>query len=87
MGKHKAQKKVSTKRKQVVAKTFKCLFCATENSVDAKLDHKTGIGTLKCRVCNDGRYSGRIHALTEPIDLFSEWLDEVHQLNEEQQHT
>jgi len=32
------------------------------------------IGDLKCRICGEG-WQSRIHYLTEPIDVYSEWLD------------
>jgi len=33
-------------------------------------------GQLLCSVC-DAKYQTRIHSLTEPIDVFTEWLDET----------
>jgi transcription elongation factor Elf1 len=64
------------KKKQVVAKTFKCLFCNHEDSVGCSLDHKSMTGELSCRVC-DAKFQTSISTLTDPIDVFSEWLDET----------
>lgn len=35
-----------------LATTFPCLFCNHENSVSAKIDKKTGVGHLSCKVCD-----------------------------------
>lgn len=77
MGKRRrAQKKIVTKKKQVVAKVFKCPVCSVENSVEAKLNFKENIGKLECKNCKKS-YLTKINYLSEPIDLFSEWLDEI----------
>lgn len=76
MGRRKAAKKVVKKVKLTVAKVFKCLFCNREDAVTCSLDHKAMIGELVCRVCN-AKFQTSITSLTEPIDVFSEWLDET----------
>ena len=38
-------------------------------------DRVKKIGSLQCRVCN-AEYQALINYLSEPIDVFSEWLDE-----------
>lgn len=35
-----------------LATTFPCLFCNHEKSVTVKLDKKSGVGQLSCKVCN-----------------------------------
>ncbi|CAM6032112.1 unnamed protein product, partial [Sphagnum compactum] len=75
-GKKKTAKKVVKKKRLTVAKTFKCLFCNHENAVTCSFDREAKIGELLCRVC-DAKYQTTITALTEPIDVFSEWLDET----------
>ncbi len=72
----KAVKKVVKKARPVVAKIFKCLFCNTEKSVICQLDMKSMTGSLECTVCH-AKYQTSIHKLTEPIDVFTEWLDEA----------
>ncbi len=62
--------------KYVVAKTFKCLFCNHEKSVSCSMDVKSMSGYLKCSVC-DAKFQTQINSLTEPIDIFTEWLDET----------
>lgn len=39
------------------------------------MDHKAGTGSLTCRLCG-ASFQMPIHHLNEPIDVFSEWLDE-----------
>jgi len=58
-----------------LAKEFKCPFCANDNVVGCTMDFKSGIGKLECRLCG-ASYSMPIHHLHEPIDVFSEWLDD-----------
>lgn len=58
-----------------LAKRFKCPFCANEDVVECKMDNKKGIGSLSCRLCG-ASYQMPIHHLHEPIDVFSEWLDD-----------
>lgn len=72
----KAAKKVVKKKRPTVAKIFKCLFCNHNKSVSCQLDFKTNDGTLNCSVC-DAIYKTKIHDLTQPIDVFTEWLDET----------
>lgn len=66
---------VQTKKKIVLAKRFKCPFCANEDVVECSMDRRKGIGSLACRLCG-ASYQMPIHHLHEPIDVFSEWLDD-----------
>ena len=70
----KAVKKVVKKKRPVVAKIFKCLFCNNDKSVICQLDTKSMTGQLECGICH-ARYQTTINKLTEPIDVFTEWLD------------
>ncbi|OCB84081.1 Elf1-domain-containing protein [Sanghuangporus baumii] len=54
--------------------TFTCLFCHHDKSVNVKIDRKEGVATLLCRICGQ-RFQGRVNHLTEPIDVYSEWID------------
>lgn len=66
---------VVTKKRPTLAKRFKCPFCANENVVECVMDRKNAIGKLNCRLCA-ASYQMDIHNLHEPIDVFSEWLDD-----------
>eukprot|EP00591_Stephanopyxis_turris_P010245 CAMPEP_0195517232 /NCGR_PEP_ID=MMETSP0794_2-20130614/10252_1 /TAXON_ID=515487 /ORGANISM="Stephanopyxis turris, Strain CCMP 815" /LENGTH=137 /DNA_ID=CAMNT_0040646005 /DNA_START=27 /DNA_END=440 /DNA_ORIENTATION=- len=75
MGRRAKKAPVQTKKKITLAKRFKCPFCANDDVVECKMDHKNGVGSLKCRLCQVD-YQMPIHHLHEPIDVFSEWLDD-----------
>eukprot|EP01038_Epipyxis_sp_PR26KG_P008090 gene8090-10959_t len=70
----KAVKKVFKKKAYTVGKVFKCLFCNHDKSVTCALDTRTMTGQLECKVC-DATFETKIHTLTDPIDVFTEWLD------------
>mmetsp|Transcript_132141 Transcript_132141/g.196866 ORF Transcript_132141/g.196866 Transcript_132141/m.196866 type:complete len:168 (-) Transcript_132141:32-535(-) len=75
MGRRAKKAPIQTKKRQVLAKRFKCPFCANEETVECKMDFKNGIGSLACRLCA-ASYQMPIHHLHEPVDVFSEWLDD-----------
>mmetsp|Transcript_3382 Transcript_3382/g.3872 ORF Transcript_3382/g.3872 Transcript_3382/m.3872 type:complete len:85 (+) Transcript_3382:97-351(+) len=74
MGRRKSAQKKLKKKRPTVATTFKCLFCNHDDAVECNLTYKDKIGSLKCRIC-EAEWQTRIHYLTEPIDVYSEWLD------------
>lgn len=47
----------------------------SEDVVECKMDLSKGVGSLSCRMCS-ASYEMPIHHLHEPIDIFSEWLDD-----------
>lgn len=75
MGRRAKKAPVQTKKRQTLAKRFKCPFCANEEVVECKMDFRQAIGSLLCRLCG-ASYQMPIHHLHEPIDVFSEWLDD-----------
>ena len=75
MGRRRAKAaKVVKKAKPVMKTEFKCPFCNHEGAVECKLDYDKESGSLECRVCG-ANYSATINYLSEPIDIFSEWID------------
>jgi transcription elongation factor Elf1 len=66
---------VQTKKRATLSKRFKCPFCANDEVVECKMDFRAGIGSLACRLCA-ASYQMPIHHLHEPVDVFSEWLDD-----------
>lgn len=38
------------------------------------MDREINVGTVFCTVCNS-QYSTRINALSEAVDVYSEWID------------
>mmetsp|Transcript_16664 Transcript_16664/g.16094 ORF Transcript_16664/g.16094 Transcript_16664/m.16094 type:complete len:163 (-) Transcript_16664:593-1081(-) len=75
MGRRAKKAPVQTKKRQSLARRFKCPFCANENAVECKMDNRAGVGSLACRLCG-ASYQMPIHHLHEPVDVFSEWLDD-----------
>ena len=79
----KAAKVVKKKVRHEVDTVFKCLFCNHEKSVVCKLNLSSMIGDLVCRIC-DAKFETQINSLTDPIDVFSEWLDEAQDIQDEE---
>mmetsp|Transcript_17035 Transcript_17035/g.46819 ORF Transcript_17035/g.46819 Transcript_17035/m.46819 type:complete len:159 (+) Transcript_17035:157-633(+) len=75
MGRRAKKAPVQTKKRPTLAKRFKCPFCANEEVVECKMDFKLRIGSLSCRLCG-ASFQMPIHHLHEPVDVFSEWLDD-----------
>lgn len=48
------------------------------------MDFKRGVGSLTCRLCG-ASYQMPIHHLHEPVDVFSEWLDDCEAAARQQQ--
>jgi len=44
---------------------------------------KLGIARIECRVCH-ARYDCEINALSEPIDVYAEWIDKCEEENYEE---
>jgi transcription elongation factor Elf1 len=61
---------------------FTCLFCNHERSIVVKLDKKTGIGSLFCKVCAK-TFETRINYLAAPTDVYHEWVDACNALNQD----
>ncbi|KIJ17422.1 hypothetical protein PAXINDRAFT_175877 [Paxillus involutus ATCC 200175] len=64
----------AARRREPLDTAFTCLFCHHDKSVTVRLDRKEGVAQLVCRVC-DQRYQSKVNHLTEPIDIYSEWID------------
>jgi transcription elongation factor Elf1 len=48
--------------------------------VIAKMDHLTEKGLVECTVCGQ-KYTCNITHLSEPIDVYSDWIDACEKLN------
>ncbi|KAL8229743.1 hypothetical protein R6Q57_014643 [Mikania cordata] len=85
------------KRMDKLDTVFSCPFCNHGTSVEcrmqvfvhvhyllhlvcAAIDMKNLIGEASCRICQEN-FSTTITALTEPIDIYSEWIDECERVN------
>lgn len=80
MGRRKSKAKVIKKKRATVPKIFDCPFCNHAKCVECVLNMHKSIGTIKCRIC-DTKFQTSINFLTEPIDIFSEWIDECEAIN------
>ncbi|CCG84393.1 protein of unknown function [Taphrina deformans PYCC 5710] len=74
MGKRKSSSKPVVKAKVKLDTAFDCLFCNHEKSVAVKIDKKSSIGDLRCKICGQN-HQCRTDALSQPIDVYSDWID------------
>jgi len=82
MGKRKSSKPPPKKVVPKVDTTFTCPFCNHDKAVIAKMDHLTEKGLVECTVCGQ-KYTCNITHLSEPIDVYSDWIDACDNLNRE----
>mmetsp|Transcript_21809 Transcript_21809/g.32387 ORF Transcript_21809/g.32387 Transcript_21809/m.32387 type:complete len:123 (-) Transcript_21809:1014-1382(-) len=80
MGRRKSRRKPEAKKVYTIPKTFDCPFCNHEGSVEASIDKKRKIGTVRCTIC-DEKYHMLINNLTEAVDVYAEWIDECERVN------
>lgn len=84
MGKRKTSSRGPVKKaKQRLDTTFTCLFCNHESSISCTIDKKTNIGTLNCKICGQS-FQSPINSLSEPIDIYSNWIDACEAVAEEE---
>lgn len=76
MGKRSSTKAPPKKQRPKLDLTFNCPFCNSSKSVTCLLDREAEKGTAKCSVCLE-KFTGRITPLTDPVDLYHDWLDQV----------
>ena len=86
MGKRKRAKPPPKKAKPKVAQIFDCPFCGKTESCHCKMDVDHSLGTILCDSCG-AKYSMRINRLTDPIDVYSEWIDSAPHLRQQHAHT
>lgn len=83
MGKRKSSAKPQKKIKQRLDTQFTCLFCNHEKSINCTIDKKANIGTLTCKICGQS-FQTAINSLSEPIDIYSNWIDACEAVAEEE---
>ncbi|XP_058006734.1 transcription elongation factor 1 homolog [Hevea brasiliensis] len=59
---------------------FTCPFCNHPNAVECIIDRKLFVGEAGCRACK-ASFSTSTTPLTEPIDIYNEWIDECVRVN------
>ncbi|KDN43944.1 Elf1-domain-containing protein [Tilletiaria anomala UBC 951] len=83
MGKRKSSRKPQgSKKREPLETQFTCLFCNHPKAVTCKIDTTARIGYLKCKVCGQ-EWSHDTDALSEPIDVYSLWIDACEEVNKE----
>ncbi|XP_037462037.1 transcription elongation factor 1 homolog [Triticum dicoccoides] len=82
MGKRKSTRGKTAPRKKAekLDTSFCCPFCNHPNSIDCKIDLKHLVAEASCNTCSES-YSTTAHALTEPVDVYAEWIDECEKAN------
>ena len=73
-GKRKRAKPPAKKAKPKVATVFDCPFCGKTDSCGCTMDLDHKVGNIACDSCG-AKYETRIHRLTDPIDVYAEWID------------
>ena len=84
MGKRKSRtSKLTAKPKKQLETDFTCPFCSHPGSVqcDIFLKERRPFAVASCSICTES-YATKAHALTEPIDVYSEWIDSCREANE-----
>ena len=81
-GKRKSSKPPPKKVAPKVDTMFTCPFCNHDKAVTAKMDHLTEKGLVECTVCGQ-KYTCNITHLSEPIDVYSDWIDACDKANKE----
>lgn len=82
-GKRKSSKPLPKKKdKGILATTFRCLFCNSENSVTVKIDKKIALGSLACKVCGQS-YESATSALSAPVDVYADWVDACEEVSKQ----
>ncbi|KQK19538.1 transcription elongation factor 1 homolog [Brachypodium distachyon] len=82
MGKRGSQKPAPKKKPQKLETTFTCPFCQRADGVECSIDLKLRIAVATCWACEE-TYATKAHSLTEPLDVYSEWIDECEKANQE----
>ena len=54
-------------------KSFRCPFCAHPGTISVKMDSVAKLGRLTCSNCDQG-YESPITHLSEPVDVYTDWL-------------
>lgn len=83
MAKKKSKRKPVAARKAIepLEQQFDCPFCNHEKSCEVKMDRTRNTAKIQCRICLE-EFSAPINYLTEPVDIYSEWIDACEQANQ-----
>ena len=80
MGRKKSSQVQRSVAKVKVDTVFDCPFCNDIKTVEVIMDNNNAVADIKCRICL-AKFQTEIHHLTEPIDVYWEWIDECEKVN------
>ncbi|KAF6258221.1 transcription elongation factor 1 [Scenedesmus sp. NREL 46B-D3] len=81
MGKRKSSAKPPPKKAAAkLEEQFNCPFCNSSQTVYCQMDWEMSRGTVSCVSCLES-FTSNIHHLSEPIDVYHDWLDECEKQN------
>ncbi|OEL12985.1 Transcription elongation factor 1-like protein [Dichanthelium oligosanthes] len=82
MGKRKSRtSKPAPRKPQKLVTEFTCPFCNHPGTVECRIDVKYKFAEASCRICQE-TYATSANPLTEPVDVYSEWIDACELVNE-----
>ncbi|GJN00848.1 hypothetical protein PR202_ga18069 [Eleusine coracana subsp. coracana] len=85
MGKRKSRMSkllAQPKKQPKLDTTFPCPFCNHRDSVDCFIDLKHNRARVVCFICREN-FSTKAHPLTEPVDVYAEWIDACVAVNQQ----
>ena len=85
MGKRKKSGKKVTVQKRVykIPKYFECPFCGRKDGIKITISNKDRTADLLCRSCGVEEKDIEVTQLTEPIDIYDDWMDRARETNVE----
>ncbi|XP_010871122.1 transcription elongation factor 1 homolog [Esox lucius] len=83
MGRRKSKRKPPPKKKLTgnLDTQFTCPFCNHEKSCDVKMERARNTGIISCTVCLE-EFQTPITYLSEPVDVYSDWIDACEAANQ-----
>ena len=83
MGRRRSKRKPPPKRKLIekLPVLFSCPFCNREKSCEVQMDRDRKTAAICCNVCTE-EYQTTINYLSEPIDVYSDWIDACEEANQ-----
>jgi len=80
MGRRKSRKVQKAKPKPKVPSVFDCPFCNHAKSVSCTMRKESNSAKLRCSVCDES-FEANINPLSQPVDIYCQWLDECEKEN------
>nr|XP_034373604.1 transcription elongation factor 1 homolog [Arvicanthis niloticus] len=83
MGRRKPKWKPTQKKKMTgtLETQFTCPFCNHQKSCDVKMDRARKIAVISCIACLDEFHTPITH-LSEPVDVYNDWIDACEAANQ-----